>query len=172
MLLLLLLPLSTFATTPDCADLLKARMQLAVAASNLQNIHTTHLPEGGGHYRPLSVSSCSPEGCQLLQNKKPVLKHEPQHPDADEEGNVAYPDINVMNETRTLNQSAQQLKQLALRQVCGSQLIPGPTFAVIHYQDAQVAEDKLQFNEKHTLIEWQREERNGQRMTWRTPGAH
>jgi len=31
-------------------------------------------------------------------NRPPVLKYEPNHPDADEKGYVAYPDINVMVE--------------------------------------------------------------------------
>ena len=35
----------------------------------------------------------------ISSNRPPILKYEPNHPDANEQGYVAYPDINVMKET-------------------------------------------------------------------------
>lgn len=34
----------------------------------------------------------------LIQNRRPRLEYDPEHPDADEHGYVAYPDINVVEE--------------------------------------------------------------------------
>ncbi|MFA7329711.1 MAG: flagellar basal body rod protein FlgC [Candidatus Delongbacteria bacterium] len=34
----------------------------------------------------------------LIQNRRPRLEYDPEHPDADENGYVAYPDINVVEE--------------------------------------------------------------------------
>jgi flagellar basal-body rod protein FlgC len=33
-----------------------------------------------------------------VQNRRPRMEYDPEHPDADERGYVAYPDINVVEE--------------------------------------------------------------------------
>ena len=37
-----------------------------------------------------------------VQNRRPRLEYDPDHPDADENGYVAYPDINVVEEMTNL----------------------------------------------------------------------
>ena len=34
----------------------------------------------------------------ISSNRPPILKYEPNHPDANDQGYVAYPDVNVMKE--------------------------------------------------------------------------
>jgi flagellar basal-body rod protein FlgC len=38
------------------------------------------------------------ESERLVQNRRPRMEYDPEHPDADEQGYVAYPDINVVEE--------------------------------------------------------------------------
>lgn len=95
------------------------RKRMEAISSNIANAQTTKTAEGGP-YRPKEVVFGSEPArdtfSEILEgeleehgqkvhvtevissNKPPVLKYEPNHPDADEKGYVAYPDINVMSE--------------------------------------------------------------------------
>lgn len=92
------------------------RVRMNIIASNLANINTTKTPEGGPYRRkdisiqPMGVSGDS-FGNELDQNLKgvevvrivedqspPRLVYNPSHPDADEKGYVAMPNINMISE--------------------------------------------------------------------------
>ncbi|NOY52936.1 MAG: flagellar basal body rod protein FlgC [Deltaproteobacteria bacterium] len=95
------------------------RERMNVVASNLANIHTTRTPDGGP-YRKKSVvfeaqSLGSPFDSMLQDrlreqvqgvrvagiessNKPPLRVYDPSHPDADKDGYVLKPDINLMSE--------------------------------------------------------------------------
>src|SRR5690606_12473287 len=96
------------------------RLRLNVIASNLANASTTRTP-AGGPYKPRHIifaaqprlspfehllgSQPSASGVSevrvvdIIQNTDGVrLQHDPSHPDANEAGYVAYPDINVVQE--------------------------------------------------------------------------
>jgi flagellar basal-body rod protein FlgC len=95
------------------------KKRMAGISSNIANAQTTRTAEGGP-YRPKEVVLGSEparesfadilEGeidaqAQQVQatevvstNKPPLLKYEPNHPDANEQGYVAYPNVNVMEE--------------------------------------------------------------------------
>ena len=92
-------------------------------SSNVANIHTTRV-EGGSYYKRQTVilkekknasdfsslliselgSNFGKEfsGVEVLSiqriNESPKLIYEPDHPDADEEGMVSYPNINIIEE--------------------------------------------------------------------------
>lgn len=91
----------------------------AAISSNIANEKTTRTAEGGPYRRKEVVFGSEParenfsdilegelgENAQsvhatevLSTDKAPILKYEPNHPDANEEGYVAYPNINVMEE--------------------------------------------------------------------------
>jgi flagellar basal-body rod protein FlgC len=95
------------------------RMRLKVISANLANVETTRTPEGGPYKRKQVVfkesnfenfdnvlKSCSE--CDNLSkvkvdeivtdNSEPIYKYDPTHPDADANGFVAYPNINVVRE--------------------------------------------------------------------------
>lgn len=104
------------------------RMRLNTISSNLANINTTQTPEGGPYRRKDVVfeampdaksfgeifSSGDPKGqMQRVQvvdvvsdTKAPLMKFQPNHPDANPEGFVAYPNINMMEEMTNMIQAS------------------------------------------------------------------
>lgn len=95
------------------------RKRMAAISSNIANAQTTRTAEGGP-YRPKEVAFGSEPAresfAEVLEgeidanaqtvhatevistNKPPILKYEPNHPDANAQGYVAYPNINTMVE--------------------------------------------------------------------------
>ena len=104
------------------------RMRLNTISSNLANINTTQTPEGGPYRRKDVVfesmpdaksfgeifSSGDPKGqMQRVQvvdvisdTRAPLMKHQPNHPDANPDGFVAYPNINMMEEMTNMIQAS------------------------------------------------------------------
>jgi flagellar basal-body rod protein FlgC len=96
------------------------RLRMNTISSNIANINTTRTPEGGPYRRKDVVFESMPDArnfgeiimssdprhdVQRVQvtdvvsdTKAPIMKYEPHHPDANEEGYVAYPNINHMEE--------------------------------------------------------------------------
>lgn len=103
------------------------RMRMNTISSNMANINTTRTPEGGPYRRKDVVFESMPEvknfgeilgvnspqaDMQRVQvtdvisdRKAPMLKYEPDHPDANAEGYVAYPNINMMEEMTNMIQA-------------------------------------------------------------------
>lgn len=95
------------------------RMRMNTISSNIANINTTRSPEGGPYRRKDVVVEAMPDARSfgeiltsqpqrdlarvqvtdvISDPKAPLMKFEPNHPDANEEGYVAYPNINLMEE--------------------------------------------------------------------------
>jgi flagellar basal-body rod protein FlgC len=95
------------------------RIRMNLAANNLANINTTKTPEGGPYRRkdvvfasqPLEKSFGDTLNSRMTGNlsevrvadiiddpRPPHTKHDPQHPDADENGYVKTPNIKLMEE--------------------------------------------------------------------------
>lgn len=93
------------------------RTRMEVVASNLSNVHTTSTDEGGPYrkkdvvFKAIDVLedksfggtlSKKIEGVKaesIQESEKPMQKvFSPSHPDADEEGYVTYPNVNLMEE--------------------------------------------------------------------------
>ena len=92
-----------------------ARMRVNVLASNIANAETTRTPEGGPYKRrdvvqtakTMSggfdsvldrVSLARPSVEAVIEDQSaPRMVYQPGHPDADENGYVAYPNINVVS---------------------------------------------------------------------------
>ena len=97
-------------------------------SSNIANINTTRTPEGGPYRRKDVVFTAMPDGkdfgdivgvndprgdysrvqvTDIVYDKKaPIPKHDPTHPDADADGNVYYPNINLMEEMTNMIQAS------------------------------------------------------------------
>lgn len=93
------------------------RTRMNAISSNIANAQTTRTAEGGA-YRPKEVvfgsepardtfsevlegelSGETVHATEVINSDKPpILKYEPNHPDANKDGYVAYPNINVMAE--------------------------------------------------------------------------
>lgn len=93
------------------------RKRTAAISSNIANAQTTRTAEGGPYRKKEVVFGSEPAResfSEILDgelagqkvhatevvniNKPPILKYEPNHPDANKDGYVAYPNINVMEE--------------------------------------------------------------------------
>jgi flagellar basal-body rod protein FlgC len=91
------------------------RTRMETVASNLANVRTTRTPEGGPYRRQAPVFTAEPldvsfddtlgralravEVQRIVQDdSEPLLRYEPGHPDADESGFVAYPNIDPVKE--------------------------------------------------------------------------
>ncbi len=112
--------------TVSSAGMQAQRSRMTVVTSNLVNSETTRTPEGGPYKRrdvifqavPVEEDfstlmtvgfSERPSGIVAVEvagvresAKAPKKVYDPQHPDADGEGYVAFPDINVMEEMTDL----------------------------------------------------------------------
>ena len=91
------------------------RIRINVISSNVANVKTTRTEEGGpyrkknvvfeqvlcGEYKGgVKVQKILPD------HKPPMLIYEPSHPDANEEGYVAYPNINPIEELVNMLEAA------------------------------------------------------------------
>jgi flagellar basal-body rod protein FlgC len=95
------------------------RMRMNAISSNIANVNTTRTPEGGAYRRKEVLFGAMPQQRDFGEilagkvdndidrvqvtdirpdRKGPLMKYEPTHPDANADGYVAYPDINVMQE--------------------------------------------------------------------------
>jgi flagellar basal-body rod protein FlgC len=95
------------------------RKRMEAISSNIANAQTTRTAEGGPYRRKEVVFGSEParesfadilegeldEKAQTVQatevistNRPPIMKYDPNHPDANEDGYVAMPNINVMEE--------------------------------------------------------------------------
>jgi flagellar basal-body rod protein FlgC len=95
------------------------RLRMNLISGNLANVNTTRTRGGGPYRRKEAIFAARPleesfkkilADRQMKQlsivmvdriiedSNSPVMKYDPQHPDADEKGYVAMPNINVMEE--------------------------------------------------------------------------
>ncbi len=108
------------AMTTSSSGLAAQRFRINVIAANLANAQTTRTPEGGPYrrrdvifgalpaartfeqelrarnelYEPLHVKVLG----VAIDDRAPILKYDPSHPDANEDGYVAMPNINPLEE--------------------------------------------------------------------------
>ncbi|MCB0411964.1 MAG: flagellar basal body rod protein FlgC [Bdellovibrionales bacterium] len=102
------------------------RLRMNTISSNIANVNTTRTPEGGPYRRKDVVFEAIPEARNFgeilttqpdrniqrvqvtdinIDRGAPQMKYEPDHPDANEEGYVAYPNINLMEEMTNMIQA-------------------------------------------------------------------
>lgn len=102
------------------------RQRMNTISSNIANVNTTRTPEGGPYRRKDVIFESIPDARNFgeiltsqpdrniqrvqvtdihVDRKAPLMKYEPDHPDANDEGYVAYPNINLMEEMTNMIQS-------------------------------------------------------------------
>ena len=90
------------------------RLRLQTVASNMANARTTRTEEGGPYKKQMPLLEAvrdGPFGSEMDRamsrvevmgvvesEEPPVMVHDPGHPDADADGYVAYPNVNVLEE--------------------------------------------------------------------------
>lgn len=104
------------------------RARMNTISSNIANINTTQTPEGGPYRRKDVVFTAIPDSKSfgdvlsvddpksdfnrvqvtdvVYDKKAPILKYDPTHPDANEDGYVAFPNINLMEEMTNMIQAS------------------------------------------------------------------
>ena len=95
------------------------RLRLDLISGNIANVNTTRTPEGGPYRRKVPVFAeylDSAAGKRPLSGVKVISIREdetpfrrvydPGHPDADEDGYVYYPNVNIVNEMVNLMEAA------------------------------------------------------------------
>lgn len=104
------------------------RARMNSISSNIANINTTRTPEGGPYRRKDVVFTAMPDAKSfgdilsvndpkadfnrvqvtdvVYDKKAPILKYDPTHPDANEEGYVAFPNVNLMEEMTNMIQAS------------------------------------------------------------------
>lgn len=87
-----------------CQDLNVLYQKKALIDSNIANINTTRTIQGG-YYKRRVANLCKDGFCQIQTDETPpMLKYEPKSPDANKQGYVAYPNINLDQEKYDLKQ--------------------------------------------------------------------
>lgn len=102
------------------------RLRMNTISSNLANVNTTRTPEGGPYRRKDVVLEAMPEQKNFgeilidqgdrnldrvqvtdiaVDRRAPLLKYDPDHPDAGPDGYVAMPNINSMEEMANMIQA-------------------------------------------------------------------
>lgn len=94
----------------SASGLTAERFRLDLIANNIANVHTTRTEQGGPFRRKAAVFAESLQDARrglgggvrvaqvLADRTPPRLVFEPEHPDADADGYVAYPNINMVQE--------------------------------------------------------------------------
>ncbi|MEI6260920.1 MAG: flagellar basal body rod protein FlgC [Deltaproteobacteria bacterium] len=103
----------------SASGLTAQRLRMNLVSNNLANANTTRTAQGGPYQRQEPVFSAIPVknafgeilkgelGANLSDvnvteiindQRKPLLKYDPMHPDADQQGFVSMPNVNVMEE--------------------------------------------------------------------------
>jgi len=73
---------------------------LEVIAQNISNVETTRTPEGGAYKRQVAVTDVDPAtgrvATRIVEDAQPGRRvYDPGHPDADEQGMVTYPNVDL-----------------------------------------------------------------------------
>ena len=110
----------------SASGLAAQRMRQNTISSNIANINTTRTPEGGPYRRKDVVFESIPDARNFgelvtmppnsdlqrvqvtdihVDQKAVDMRYEPDHPDANPEGYVAYPRINLMEEMANMIQA-------------------------------------------------------------------
>ncbi len=108
--------MTAFGLAASGIEVQKKRMD--IAAENMANMSSTRTPEGGPYQKKNVIVSSVPmsfekslntflkmddtQGAMVTgvekSNLPPRIVHDPSHPDADENGNVAFPNISGMEQ--------------------------------------------------------------------------
>jgi len=107
------------ALNTSASGLSAQRLRMNLISANLANVNTTRTESGGPYQRKEPVFAAQPENgsfqhvlnselsadltsVQVVDivpdNRPPILKYDPDHPDADDKGYVAMPNIQVVEE--------------------------------------------------------------------------
>ncbi|MGL4731671.1 MAG: flagellar basal body rod protein FlgC [Clostridium sp.] len=105
--------MSIFSGMRISASALSAeRLRMDVVSANVANMKTTRTPEGGAYRRKVPVfeenydkklGMLGVKSVAIEEDKSPLRKlYDPNHPDADTQGYVEYPNVDILVEMTDL----------------------------------------------------------------------
>jgi flagellar basal-body rod protein FlgC len=106
--------------------LIKKRME--VIMTNLANVNTTRDAEGKPYQRKDILIDKDGNASVITDETPPNKRYDPGHPDADKEGYVSFPNINVMDETAKLFATSREyyLAERLLERCLPGNCVPDP----------------------------------------------
>jgi len=108
---LILLSFGAKADPSECQKSLNdIRLEMKVISSNIANFNTTRTPEGGPYEKREVI--CFNNVCEIIRNRNFVSKFEPTHPDANDNGYVKYPQIELMVEISNMINAARDYEEI------------------------------------------------------------
>jgi len=105
----------------SASGLTAQRVRLQAVSSNMANARSTRTENGGPYRRKLTVFEAQEQGfgnaleqamskvqvTEVVESEDPPILHfDPGHPDADAEGYVAYPNVNILEEMVDMMQTS------------------------------------------------------------------
>ena len=147
-----------FAKTENeivCSLIPSFRMSLNATGLNIANHESTRTIEGGT-YVPKEVK-CTNGTCQVINSKTtPLLVYKPGHPDANKEGYVAFPNIDLQLEQTKFQLMAERLIALATKKSCGMHVgLTSNTFTSIYFSKNNDQVETFVKNSQGEIIIWQ-----------------
>ena len=143
-----------------CKELKRSFLRVSVHGSNLRHFRVTKTPSGEP-YQHLSLR-CRRGDCVIVKESKFVNRYLPNHPNADEDGFVIYPDINPKREQAALRAAVTELSVLARQRICGSSLHEASDGLIVKYsQSRRVESDIFNFNQQDRITSWVRNFKDG-----------
>lgn len=139
----------------SCSLIEKATLAISVHASNWSNSMTTRVPEGGTY--KLKTILCNHSGCEIREQGKFIMVYEPNHPDADVNGYVKYPDIDKNKEYKLMSAQAQILREFGPHCPQKVKVLNNKNSALIEYKSGRVKHDVFNFKKDSNLVSWLRE---------------
>ena len=112
-LIISLLPFLVLASnqTDACKAMENIRLEMNVISSNIVNVSTTRIPNGGPYLVKEFV--CVDLNCEIKETSKILTKYEPSHLDADKNGYVSYPDIDLMQQMNSMILATRKYEEAA-----------------------------------------------------------
>jgi flagellar basal-body rod protein FlgC len=156
--LLIITCTNLFAKNTECRNINKYQLTLLAHGSNLANEKTTRTTNGGAY--KLRKVSCFKK-CKIIKLKDEINLYQPNHPDADSNGYVAYPNMDPANEIIKFMSAINHLEIIAKKKKCGLTYAKANKGFFIKYTNGKVKEDHFILPGDILITGWQRTLRNG-----------
>jgi flagellar basal body rod protein FlgC len=152
--------LNAFAAN-ECLSINELQMKMDAHASNYLNAETTRTPEGGAYKYKNVVCDGT---CKVKEMNSYIQKYLPNHPDADTNGYVSFPQIDKQTEKGFISTYAKSLVMVS--KACPSnakvwEIQNGPA-AQMTYSEGNVISDTINFKADGSIISWVRQTKNGE----------
>jgi len=158
--ILLMFSFNIFAIDTECNSINELQMKMDAHASNYLNAKTTRTPEGGAYKYKKVV--CNGD-CKVEEIKSFVQKHLPNHPDADINGYVLFPQIDKQTEKSFITTYAKSLIMASKACPSNAKVLENQNdSALLKYKSGNIFSDIFNFKDDGSVVSWVRQTKNGE----------